>query len=113
MLQLVGRDRARIFSCFVLGFALFLRIESLRDAWRTNIWDRTLGMFSLALLSCVLRMNPLDHVLYSVDYSFSTKGRGKEFIEQIRKSSLMDEKQLEMFAYRNTESLLKVEAKLG
>jgi hypothetical protein len=55
----------------------------------------------------------MDHVLYSVDHPFSTNERGKEFIEQIRKSSLMDEMQLEMFAYRNAESLLKVKAKSG
>jgi hypothetical protein len=70
-------------------------------------------MFSLAPLSCLLLMNPMDHVLYSIDYPFSTNERGKEFIEQIRKSSLMDENQLEMFAYRNVESLLKVKAKSG
>jgi predicted TIM-barrel fold metal-dependent hydrolase len=58
-------------------------------------------------------MSPMDHVLYSVDYPLSTNKRGKKFIEQIRKSNLMDEKQLEMFAYRNAESLLKVKAKSG
>ena len=70
-------------------------------------------MFSLAPLSCLLLMNPMDHVLYSIDYPFSTNERGKEFIEQIRQSSLMDEKQLGMFAYRIAESLLKVKAESG
>jgi predicted TIM-barrel fold metal-dependent hydrolase len=89
------------------------RERDLREVWRTNIWVTTSGMFSLALLSCLLQMSPMDHVLYSVDYPFSTNERGKEFIEQIRKSSLMDEKQLEMFAYRNAERLLKVKARSG
>jgi len=83
------------------------RERDLREAWKTNIWVTTSGMFSLAPLSCLLQMRLMDHVLYSVDYPFSTNERGKEFIEQIRQSSLMDEKQLGMFAYRNAESLLK------
>jgi hypothetical protein len=58
-------------------------------------------------------MSSMDHVLYSVDYPFSTNERGKEFIEQIRKSNRIDERQLEMFAYRKAESLLKVKAKSG
>jgi hypothetical protein len=68
------------------------RERELRDVWRTNIWVTTSGMFSLAPLSCLLQMSLMDHVLYSVDYPFPTNERGKEFIEQIRKSSPMDEK---------------------
>jgi predicted TIM-barrel fold metal-dependent hydrolase len=89
------------------------RERELREVWRTNIWVTTSGMFSLAPLSCLLQMSSMDHVLYSVDYPFSTNERGKEFIEQIRKSNRIDERQLEMFAYRKAESLLKVKAKSG
>jgi hypothetical protein len=37
---------------------------------------------------------------------------GKQFIDEIQGSKLMSEGNLEMFAYRNTEKLLKVKAAL-
>ncbi|KAK9235943.1 hypothetical protein V1525DRAFT_239848 [Lipomyces kononenkoae] len=84
--------------------------RSFKEVWESNIWVTTSGMFSLAPLSCLLRTTSIEHVLYSVDYPFSTNERGKEFVEEIRKSGLMTEGELEMFAFKNAEKLLKVKA---
>ncbi|KAH8424235.1 amidohydrolase family protein [Aspergillus melleus] len=85
--------------------------RGLREVWRSNIWVTTSGMFSLPPLRCLLDVMPIEHVLYSVDYPFSTNEKGLEFFEQIRQSGLIAEEDLELFAYRNAEQLLGVEVK--
>ncbi|TVY12872.1 Decarboxylase orsB [Lachnellula arida] len=85
--------------------------RGLMEVWRSNIWITTSGMFSLAPLACLLRTTTIDHVMYSVDYPFSSTEKGKSFIEEIRKSGLMSAEDLEKFAYRNAEALLRVKAR--
>jgi predicted TIM-barrel fold metal-dependent hydrolase len=84
--------------------------RNFKEVWETNIWITTSGMFSLASLACLLETTSIEHVLYSVDYPFSTNERGKEFIAEIQKSGLMNSNELEMFAFKNAEKLLKVKA---
>jgi len=85
--------------------------RGLQEVWECNIWVTTSGMFSLASLACLLKTTSIEHVLYSVDYPFSTNERGKEFVAEIQKSGLMNDRELEMFAFKNAETLLKVEAR--
>ncbi|TVY83856.1 Decarboxylase orsB [Lachnellula suecica] len=85
--------------------------RSFTDVWKQNIWITTSGMFSLPPLACLLQTTTIDHVLYSVDYPFSQNDKGKDFVEEIKKSGLMSEEDMEKFAYRNAEVLLKVKAK--
>ncbi|RDW89638.1 hypothetical protein BP6252_01670 [Coleophoma cylindrospora] len=87
------------------------RERSLREVWTSNIWITTSGMFSLAPLACLLKTTSIEHVLYSVDYPFSANEKGLKFFEEIEKSGLIAGKDLEMFAYRNAESLLGVKAR--
>jgi len=86
------------------------RDRGLREVWKNNVWITTSGMFSLAPLACLLQTTTIDHVLYSVDYPFSATEKGKQFIDEIRASGLMKEDELERFAFRNAEELLKVKA---
>ena len=86
------------------------RERGLREVWKTNIWITTSGMFTLPPLACLLQTTTIDRVLYSVDYPFSANEKGKQFIDDIRNSGLMKEDELEKFAFRNAESLLKVKA---
>lgn len=87
------------------------RTRGFRDVWNTNIWITTSGMFALPPLACLLQTTSIDHVLYSVDYPFSTTEKGFEFFEQIRKSGLISGDDLEKFAFRNAEQLLRVKAR--
>jgi predicted TIM-barrel fold metal-dependent hydrolase len=87
------------------------RERGLREVWRNNIWITTSGMFSLTPLACLLQTASIDHVLYSVDYPFSANEKGLKFFEEIEKSGLIAGKDLEMFAYRNAENLLRVKAR--
>jgi predicted TIM-barrel fold metal-dependent hydrolase len=86
------------------------RERDLMTVWRNNIWITTSGMFSLAPLACLLQTTTIDHVLYSVDYPFSSNETGMEFFEKIKKSGLISGDDLEKFAYKNAEVLLKVKA---
>jgi predicted TIM-barrel fold metal-dependent hydrolase len=54
----------------------------------------------------LLQTISIDHVLYSVDYPFSTTEKGLQFFHEIEKSGLIAGKDLEMFVYRNVKSLL-------
>ena len=87
------------------------RRRGLREVWRNNIWITTSGMFSLAPLACLLQTIPIDHLLYSVDYPFSPNERGLQFFEEVKMSGLIKEEDLELFAFRNAENLLRVKVK--
>ncbi|RAH72400.1 amidohydrolase family protein [Aspergillus aculeatinus CBS 121060] len=87
------------------------RERSFREVWRDNIWVTTSGMFSLAPLACLLQTTAIEHVLYSVDYPFSTNERGLAFFKEIEDSGLIAGEDLELFAYRNAENLLGVKVR--
>ena len=87
------------------------RDRDLREVWRNNIWITTSGLFTLPPLTCLLQTTSIDHVLYSVDYPFSANEKGLKFFEEIEKSGLIAGKDLEMFAFRNAENLLGVQAR--
>lgn len=82
--------------------------RGLREVWRENIWVTTSGMFTLTPLKCLLETTSIDHVLFSVDYPFSSNETGCAFLEEIKKSGLLTEDELERFAYKNAEELLKL-----
>ncbi|KAH8179416.1 amidohydrolase domain-containing protein [Sarocladium implicatum] len=82
--------------------------RGLKQVWKENLWVTTSGMFTLPPLRCLLDTTPIDHVLYSVDYPFSANEKGYEFLEEIRRSELMSDGDLELFTHKNAEALLKV-----
>jgi predicted TIM-barrel fold metal-dependent hydrolase len=89
----------------------FGRKRGLREVWKKNIWITTSGMFALPPLECLLKTTSIDRVLYSVDYPFSTTEKGLAFFGEIEKSGLLTGEDLEKFAYRNAEDLLRVKAR--
>ncbi|KAI9762977.1 MAG: hypothetical protein M4579_000040 [Chaenotheca gracillima] len=84
------------------------RERDFRQVWDENIWLTTSGMFTLAPLSCVLRTTKMDRILFSVDYPFSTNEQGRDFIDEVARSGLVTNEELEMFAHGNAEKLLKL-----
>jgi len=84
--------------------------RGLREVWTNNIWITTSGMFALAPLACLLQTTSIDHVLYSVDYPFSTNETGLQFLEEIEKSGLIVGEDLDKFCFGNAEALLGVKA---
>lgn len=65
-------------------------------------------MFTLAPLACLLKVTPVEHVMFSVDYPFSQNETGRKFLEEVRESGLVSEEEFEGFTYKNAERLLKV-----
>ena len=87
------------------------RERGLRQVWDSNLWITTSGMFSLPPFACLLQAVKHDRILYSVDYPFATNEEGLQFMEDVKRSGLVNDETLEMIAYRNAESLLKVKVK--
>lgn len=84
------------------------RERDFQEVWRQNVWITTSGMFSLPPLACLLQTTSIDHVLYSVDYPFSSNETGLEFFNKIKESGLIVGEDLEKFGFRNAEYLLRV-----
>ncbi|KAI9704646.1 MAG: hypothetical protein M1820_005394 [Bogoriella megaspora] len=84
--------------------------RGLLEIWKENIWVTTSGMFSLAPLTCLLRVSPIEKIMFSVDYPFSSNERGKEFVDEMRDSGLLTPEQLDLVCYKNAENLLGVKA---
>lgn len=84
--------------------------RDLRTVWRENIWVTTSGLFTLPPFECLLKMSPMEKIMFSVDYPFSTTETGLQFVEEIEKSGLLSKEQLEAFCHGNAEKLLNVEA---
>lgn len=65
-------------------------------------------MFTLAPFTCLLKATPVEHIMFSVDYPFSSNETGQKFLEEIRESGLVSEEEFEGIAYKNAERLLKL-----
>ena len=81
--------------------------RDLRTVWNENIWVTTSGLFTLPPFECLLKTSPMDKIMYSVDYPFSTTETGLKFVEEIERSGLLTKEQFEAFCHGNAEKLLK------
>lgn len=82
--------------------------RNLLEVWDSNIWVTTSGMFTIAPFLCLAKTTRKSRILYSVGYPLSTNEEGAQFIDLLSKSGLVTDEELEMIAYRNAETLLKV-----
>lgn len=83
--------------------------RDLRTVFRESIWITTSGLFTLPPFECLLKVSSPDRIMYSVDYPFSTTETGLQFVEEIEKAGILSKDELEAFAYKNAEKLLKIE----
>lgn len=86
------------------------RERPFRKVWDENIWITTSGAWSLDPIRCILSNTKIEHILYSVDYPFTTNEAGLRWFEELEKSGLVTSEQLELIAYKNAESLLGIKA---
>lgn len=84
------------------------RKRDLQTVWDENIYVTTSGMFSLSPMACLLRACKVEHVLYSVDYPFSSNGDGKKFLDELAQSGLCTDEELDKIGFGNAEALLGV-----
>lgn len=85
----------------------------LLTVWAENIWITISGMWDLAPFACLIRATSMDRILYSVDWPFESNEAGRDFMQEVEKSGLVNKQEWEMIANRNAETLLKVKAKWG
>ena len=78
------------------------------EVWDENIWITTSGCWSINPMHCILANTKVEHILYSVDYPFTTNDQGLKWITDLEKSGIVTNEQLEMIAYKNAEQLLKI-----
>jgi predicted TIM-barrel fold metal-dependent hydrolase len=86
------------------------RERPFRKVWDENIWITTSGAWSLDPIRCILSNTKIEHILYSVDYPFTTNEAGLRWFEELEKSGLVTSEELELIAYKNAESLLGIKA---
>lgn len=78
--------------------------KPLPDYFRSHFHVTTSGYFTLPPFLCALMVLGADHLLFSVDYPFSTNTQGRAFLDSLPVSTEDREK----IAYRNAERLLKL-----
>jgi predicted TIM-barrel fold metal-dependent hydrolase len=81
-----------------------------KQVYDENIWITTSGVWSLDPMRCILANTKIDHILYSVDYPFEKNENGLAWVEEFEQSGLVTKEQLDMIAYQNSETLLRVKA---
>ena len=82
--------------------------RNFKQVWDENIWITTSGVWSLNPLACILRNTKIDHILYSVDYPFTSNDEGLKWMEELEKSGLVGRDELEAIAYKSAAALLGV-----
>lgn len=80
--------------------------RSFAEVMHSNIWITTSGMFDIHSLRCLLGVMPAERVMFSVDYPFSDNRLGKEYLETIRREKVLNDEQLQAFAFGNARKLL-------
>ncbi|KAI1263865.1 hypothetical protein F5Y18DRAFT_418157 [Xylariaceae sp. FL1019] len=86
------------------------RQRPFRQVYEENIWITTSGVWSVDPMATILRNTPINKILYSVDYPFTSNEDGLKFMKALEESGLVTNEQLECIAYKNAERLLKVKA---
>lgn len=78
------------------------------QVWNTNIWTTTSGFFTVRTFQQLRQVTPIARIMYSVDYPFSSMTDGWDFIKELAESKVLNNSEMDMFAYKNAEKLLKL-----
>jgi predicted TIM-barrel fold metal-dependent hydrolase len=76
--------------------------------WNTNIWSTTSAFFTVRAFQQLRQVSPIERIMYSVDYPFSSMTDGWEFVEKLAESKVLNNEEMDLFAYKNAEHLLKL-----
>jgi len=76
------------------------------EYFQEHFYITTSGYFTIPPYLCALQVVGADHILFSVDYPFSSNRTGREFLNTLPASW----EDLEKIAHRNAERLLKLPA---
>ena len=98
------------------GLPMFLdRIDSrLREdatfnrVWEKNIWCTTSGFYTVRHFQQLRQVSPVERIMYSVDYPLTATTVGWAFVEKLAQSGVLSDAEMDAFAYKNAERLLKL-----
>ncbi|CAI9638159.1 unnamed protein product [Alternaria burnsii] len=76
--------------------------------WSTNIWSTTSAFFTVRQFEQLRQVSPVERIMYSVDYPFSTNTDGWAFVEKLAQAQVLTDAEMDMFAWKNAETLLKL-----
>ena len=76
--------------------------------WNTNIWITTSAFFTVRAFQQLRQVTPIERIMFSVDYPFSSMADGLKFIEKLAESNVLQDKEMDLFAHGNAEALLKL-----
>jgi predicted TIM-barrel fold metal-dependent hydrolase len=76
--------------------------------WNTNIWTTTSAFFTVRAFQQLRQVSPVERIMYSIDYPFSSMTDGWKFVEELAEARVLSDHEMDMFAYRNAEKLLKL-----
>ena len=76
--------------------------KTIREYFNENVWITTSGHFSTTTLNFCCNEVGSDRILFSVDYPFSSNGRGRAFLD----GTPISETDREKIAHGNAERLL-------
>jgi hypothetical protein len=78
--------------------------RTIADYFCENFYVTTSGYFTMPPLLCALQVIGADHIMFSVDYPFSSNAEGRAFLNSLPVSTQDAEK----ISYRNADRLLKI-----
>jgi len=99
------------------GLPMFLdRIDStgLRNditfnaVWEKNTRSTTSAFFTVRQFQQLRQVSPVERMMYSVDFPFSTNTDRWAFVEKLAQSGVLTDGEMEAFAHGNAERLLKL-----
>lgn len=80
--------------------------RTLREVWDENVWVTTSGMYTVQSFDMLLKATKVDRIMFGTDYPYDDMREAMAFVEELAKSGLLTQDELEGFAWRNAEDLL-------
>jgi predicted TIM-barrel fold metal-dependent hydrolase len=72
------------------------------EYFHKHFWITTSGYFTVPPFQCALEVVGIDRMLFSIDYPFSSTGRGRKFLDSLE----LGQGDLKKLAYANAQKLL-------
>jgi predicted TIM-barrel fold metal-dependent hydrolase len=78
--------------------------RTIGEYFREHFYLTTSGYFTTPPFLCMQQVVGIDHIMFSVDYPFSSNAQGREFLDSLPLTA----EDMEKLSYRNAEGLLKL-----
>lgn len=80
--------------------------QTFDSVWRSNIWVTTSAFFTVRQFQMLRQVMPLERIMFSVDWPFSTFAQGWAFVQELAEARVLTEREMDGFAFGNAAGLL-------